>query len=280
MATAELVLPQVLENTARNWLLLCDALAVKLSGLDVAPGILVNPLPLLACHCSVGPGKPLPAAVNDTNVPAQAFVLSGLMVTAAAALIVRVATAELVLPQAFENTARNWLLLCDALAVKLNGLDVAPGILVNPLPLLACHCSVGPGAPLAAAVNDATAPVQTLLLTGSRVTAGAVLTVNVATAEAMLPQVFENTARNWLLLCDALAGKLNGLDVAPGILVNPAPLLACHCNVGPGAPLAAAVNDATAPVQTPALTGSSVTAGAVLTVNVATVEVVLPQVLL
>jgi len=61
-AIAELVLPQVLENTARYWLLLCETLAAKLNGLLVAPGMLVNPPPLLACHCNVGAGKPLPAA--------------------------------------------------------------------------------------------------------------------------------------------------------------------------------------------------------------------------
>jgi hypothetical protein len=87
-------------------LLLCETLAVKLSGLLVAPGMLVNPAPLLACHCSVGAGVPMAADVNDTDVPAQTFVLSGLMVTAAAVLIVRVATAEVVLPQVLENTAR------------------------------------------------------------------------------------------------------------------------------------------------------------------------------
>src|SRR5437879_1493879 len=128
-------------------------LAVKLSGLLVAPGMLVNPTPLLACHCSVGAGKPLPAAVNDTAVPAQTFVLSGLVVTAAAILTVRVATAEVVLPQELENTTRYWLLLCEALTVKLNGLLVAPGMLVNVLALLACHCNVGAGVPPAAAVN-------------------------------------------------------------------------------------------------------------------------------
>ena len=86
-------------------MLLCEALAVKLSGLDVAPGMLVNPLPLLACHCSDGAGKPLAAAVNDTTVPAQTFVLRGLVVTAGS-LIVSVATLEVLLPQVLENTAR------------------------------------------------------------------------------------------------------------------------------------------------------------------------------
>ena len=86
------------------------------------------------------------------------------------------------------------MLLCEALAVKLYGLLVAPGMLVNVLALFACHCSVGTGAPLAAAVNDTTVPVQALVLSGSVVTTG-LLIVSVATLEVTLPQVLENTAR-------------------------------------------------------------------------------------
>src|SRR2546426_8739417 len=97
----------------------------------------VNPPPLFACHCSDGAGKPLPPAANDTTVPAQTVLLSGFVVTAAAVLSVSVATAEVVLPQVLENTARYWLLLCDALTVKLSGLLVAPGTFVNPPPPLA-----------------------------------------------------------------------------------------------------------------------------------------------
>ena len=86
--------------------MLCKTPAVKLRGLLVAPGMLVNPPPLSACHCSVGAGKPLAAALNDTTAPAQTFVLTGFVVTTAAMLIVSVATAEVVLPQVLENTAR------------------------------------------------------------------------------------------------------------------------------------------------------------------------------
>ena len=87
-------------------MLLCETLAAKLSGLDVAPEMLVNPLPLLACHCNVGAGVPLAADVNDTEVPAQTFALSGLVVTAGAILTVSVATLEVVLPHVLANTAR------------------------------------------------------------------------------------------------------------------------------------------------------------------------------
>ena len=176
-------------------MLLCDALTVKLNGLLVAPGILVNPLPLSACHCNVGAGKPLPAAVNDTSAPAQTLLLSGSVVTAGAVFTVRMAAVELVLLQVLENTARYWLLLCERLVVKLSGLLVAPGMLVNPAPLLACHCNVGTGKPLAAARNDTTAPAQTFVLTGLVVTAAEILTVSTATAEVTLPQVLENTVR-------------------------------------------------------------------------------------
>src|SRR5436309_1489112 len=89
---------------------------------------------------------------------------AGVGMPVADVLTVSVATAEVVTPQVLENTARYWLLLSDALAVKLNGLLVAPGIFVNPLPLLACHCNVGDGGPLAAAVSDTTVPVQALVL--------------------------------------------------------------------------------------------------------------------
>src|SRR5206468_806672 len=145
------------------------------------------------CHCSGG--EPLAAAVNDTTVPVQALALTGSVVTVGAALTVNVPTAEAMLPQILENMARNWLLFCDALAVKLSGLLVAPGMFVNPLPLLACHCNVGAGVPLAADVNDTTVPAQTFVLSGSVVILGSLID-SVATLEVLPPQVLENTARN------------------------------------------------------------------------------------
>ena len=86
-------------------MLLCDRPTVKLNGLLVAPEMLVNAPPLLACHCSVGTGVPLAAVVNDTTVPVQASVLTGLVITIGL-LIVKAATAEVVLPQELENSAR------------------------------------------------------------------------------------------------------------------------------------------------------------------------------
>ena len=86
------------------------------------------------------------------------------------------------------------MLLCDALVVKLNGLLVAPGMFVNAPPLLACHCNVGAGVPLAVAVNDTTVPVQALAFTGLTMMIG-LLIVNTATLDVALPQLLKNTAR-------------------------------------------------------------------------------------
>ena len=69
------------------------------------------------------------------------------------------------------------MLLCETLVVKLSGLDVAPGMLVNPLPLLACHCSDGAGEPLAAALKLARLPAQTVRFVGFVVMVGAAATV-------------------------------------------------------------------------------------------------------
>ena len=106
--------------------MLCEVLAVKLSGLLVAPGRLVNPPPLLACHCNDGAGEPLAAAVKPAELPAHAAKLVGEVLIAGAVLAVKVATLDVALPQALLKMARNWLPFCEPLAAKLSGLEVAP----------------------------------------------------------------------------------------------------------------------------------------------------------
>src|SRR5215469_16345414 len=61
-----------------------------------------------------------------------------------------------------------------AVAVKLSVVDVAPGILVNPEPVFTCHCTVGVGAPDAAAMNVAVFPATTVWFPGLDATEGAV----------------------------------------------------------------------------------------------------------
>lgn len=91
-----------------------------------------------------------------------------------------------VLPATLVKTAWYWLPDSAATAVKEYVVAVAPGILTNEPPLLAftCHCTLGAGDPVAAAVKLAVVPANTVLLTGLVVTvkglAGVELTVRVA----------------------------------------------------------------------------------------------------
>ena len=145
-------------------------------------------------------------------------------------MTLRVAAAVFVLPQSFEKTARYVLPFCALVAVNDSVVFVAPGMLLNPLPELTCHCTVGAGDPLAAAVNVAVPPSHTSTLTGLVSTDGPVLTVNVAAAEVSLPPAFVNTARYLLPPADGKAVNVNVVLVAPRILVKLAPpsVLTCH----------------------------------------------------
>jgi hypothetical protein len=162
---------------------------------------------------------------------------------------------------------------CAAAAVKDRVVAVAPEILVNVTPsVLCCHCTVGVGLPLAAAVKVAVAPEVRLLLTGFVVIAGAKSTVSVAAVLVAELTLFVNTARYWLPFCPAVTATTDNVaEVAPEIFVNVVPpfVLTCHCTVGVGDPLAAAVNVAVAPALTVAFAGLVVIAGAEFTVSVA-----------
>src|SRR5260370_971504 len=80
------------------------------------------------------------------------------------ALTVSVAAVVVAVPAEFVNTARYWFPLCDKAVVKLNVVEVAPETLLNvPLPaVLICHCTVGVGEPVAAAVKVAVWPAVTV----------------------------------------------------------------------------------------------------------------------
>ena len=73
---------------------------------------------------------------------------------------------------------------------------MAPATFVNVTPsVLCCHCTVGVGLPLAAAVNVAVAPADTPTLTGFVMIVGAKFTVNVAAVVVAEFTLFVNTAR-------------------------------------------------------------------------------------
>src|SRR5258708_22903532 len=158
-----------------------------------------------------------------------------------------VAAVVVALPDPLVNTARNFVPFWPASTFgTVKVVLVAPATFWNVAPPLVenCHCTVGVGAPLAAAVNTAVPPAFTVTSAGFCVITGPAVTVSVAAVVVPLPTVLVNTARYWLPFCDAEAVKLSVVDVAPAMLVNVAPpfVLTCHCTVGVGFPLAAAVN--------------------------------------
>jgi len=80
-----------------------------------------------------------------------------------AGLTVSVAPVVVAVPAEFVNTAWYWFPFCDKAVVKLNVVEVAPEMLLNvaPLSVLTCHCTVGVGEPVAAAVKVAVWPAVT-----------------------------------------------------------------------------------------------------------------------
>src|SRR5678816_3845139 len=72
VAAVVVAVPPGLVNTARYWLPLSAKVAVNISVVLVAPEILVKgPPPVLTCHCTVGAGKPLAAAVKVAVWPSH-----------------------------------------------------------------------------------------------------------------------------------------------------------------------------------------------------------------
>ena len=145
--------------------------------------------------------------------------------------------------------------------------DVALAKFVKVVPpfVLTCHCTVGVGDPVAAAVNTALAPAVTVTFAGFVVITGAEVTVSVADVDVALLTELANTASYKLPFCPAVVAKLKVVDVAPatGVKLVPPFVLTCHCTVGVGVPVAAAVNVAVAPAATEVFVGCVVIAGAV-----------------
>src|SRR5213594_3307793 len=99
------------------------------------------------------------------------------------AFTVSVAAVVVVDPAELVNTARYWFPFCDNVVVKLRVVEVAPEMLPKVMPpsVLTCHCTVGVGEPVAAAVKVAVWPAVTVWFTGCVVMVGGVeFTVSVA----------------------------------------------------------------------------------------------------
>src|SRR5208283_2123117 len=135
---------------------------------------------------------------------------------------------------------------------------------VTPPSVLTCHCTSGVGTPLAPALKLAMFPALTASELGLAKTTGAESTVSVAAVVVAVPALFVNTARNSFAFCTAAAVNPYVAEVAPLTLLNVAPpsVLTCHCTVGAGVPLAAAVKLALPAAVTVWLVGFVVTVGA------------------
>ena len=198
---------------------------------------------------------PLAVAVKVAVAPAQTVTLPGCMVICGGVLTVNTAAAVVTLPQVFVNTARYRLPLSVWAVTNVRLVLVAPGMLLKVMPpsVLTCHCTVDAGELEAAAVKVTALPAVMVWLTGFMVTLGGVLTVKTAALVVAVPAALVKTARNWKPLLAATAPeKFSVVFVAPGMSVKVAPPLElnCHCTVGVGVPLAAAVNVAVPPAQT------------------------------
>src|SRR5256712_222899 len=83
---------------------------------------------------------------------------------------------------------------------------------------------------------------------------GAVFTVSVAAVVVAIPAELVNTARYWYPFCDKAVVKLRVVEVAPApetlLKFAPPSTLTCHCTVGVGEPVAAAVKVAVWPAFT------------------------------
>ena len=262
----------------------------------VAPGMSLKLAPpsVLTCHCTVGVGLPLAAAVKVAVWPAVTVWLAGWAVIEGAnwaVVTVRVAALVVAVPTLLVNTA--WYsspFWAVVVLLRVRVVLVAPGmsLKVEPPSVLTCHCTVGVGLPLAAAVKVAVWPAVTVWLAGWAVIEGAnwaVVTVRVAALVVAVPTLLVNTAWYsspfWAVV---VLLRVRVVLVAPGmsLKVEPPSVLTCHCTVGVGLPLAAAVKVAVWPAVTVWLVGWAVIEGAtwaVVTVRVAAVVVAVPTLL-
>ena len=138
-AAVVVAVPQLLVKTARYCFPLSASVAVKVSVVEVAPGMSEKGPPLDTCHCTVGAGLPLEAALKLTLVPSQTVCVAGLLVTTGAVLTVRVAAVVAVVPQLFVKIARYCFPLSAAVVPNVSVPDVAPGMSVKVPPLETCH---------------------------------------------------------------------------------------------------------------------------------------------
>ena len=278
--------PAEFVNTARNCVPSCACVVEPMLCVRYhAPGISDHDPPTgIDCHCTVGDGFPLAAAVKLAALPAVTVELDGCPVTTGALFTVNVAAFVVADPDEFVNTARYWVPFCAPVVESIVCVgDVAPAMFDHDPPTgMDCHWTVGVGVPLAAAVKLAALPAVAVAFDGCCVTVGAAaagFTVSVAGFVVAEPAEFVNTARNCVPFCAVVVEPMVCVrDVAPAMFDHDPPTgIDCHCTLGAGVPLAAAVKDAACPASTETSRGLSTTTGAVaLEISTATADPVGP----
>jgi hypothetical protein len=199
---------------------------------DVNPGASIQVMPPFAdtCHCTVGVGVPLAAAVKVTVLPELTDWLIGWVVMTGAMAGITVMVAALVVadPTELVNTARSSQPFTKGVGTPLMLGDVTPGASIQVVPPSAdtCHWTVGVGAPLAAAVNVTVPPWLTVWLIGWVVMTGAVAGVTVSAAELLVadPDPLVNTASYSLPFSASVVPAMVSVSaVAPDTGVKVAP---------------------------------------------------------
>jgi hypothetical protein len=185
--------------------------------------VYVVPPFVLTCHCTVGVGFPLAAVVNVAVAPASTDWLTGCVVIVGAKSTVSVTGFVVTLLTEFVNTASYRFPFCaPVVAVSVSVADVAPGTFVYVVPplVLTCHCTVGVGVPVAAAVNVAVVPAVTVVLVGCKLINGAEFTVRVAAVLVIVPAELVNTTSYRLPFCAVVVPAMtNVVEVAPATFV-------------------------------------------------------------
>src|SRR6184192_1958895 len=132
--------------------------------LSVLAGLLVELVAIVPAGFDLVPESvSVTVMVNIAATPAGVLAVSGLMVVdvarAATVSVAALVVAVCVPLQVFVNTARYLFpLALTGGEVSVNVVLVAPVMFVKPEPVSTCHCTVGVGLPLAAAVKLALAP--------------------------------------------------------------------------------------------------------------------------
>jgi hypothetical protein len=159
----------------------------------------------------------------------------------------RVAALVVAEPAKLVNTARTSQPFAKGIAIplKLGEVKVVSDH-VDPLSKESCHCTVGVGVPLAAAEKVTVWPEGTVWLMGCVVIVGATggVTLSVAGLVVADPDPLVNTVSYSLpFSAVVVTGMVKVSLVAPDTSekVTPWSVETCHCTVGVGKPLAAAL---------------------------------------